>query len=306
MKPHHEIPYIVAGMTALIHSTDTDDMQPGPVAPGLYLVSTPIGNLRDITLRAIDILEGCDCVICEDTRVTAKLLNAYNIKKKMVVYNDHSDDADRDKILGHLENGKALALVTDAGTPLVSDPGYKLVHGCFDRGIAVVPVPGANAVLPALQLGGLPCDKFLFAGFLPSKSAARKTALTALKTVPATLAFYESPNRVAETVIDALEVLGDRPVAMAREITKLHEQAKHGTLAAWAADETLLGTLKGEIVLMIGAPVDTPATEDDIADALKRAMTTMSVKDAAAHVAAMTGAQKKTVYDLALTLKNGQ
>ena len=284
-----------------INPTDVSAMQ-----PGLYLVSTPIGNLRDITLRAIDVLGGCHAVICEDTRVTGKLLNAYNIKKKMLVYNDHSGEGDRDAILTRLDAGEALALVTDAGTPLVSDPGYKLVHACLTRGITVTPVPGASALLPALQMAGLPCDKFLFAGFLPNKSAARKTALAELKDIPATLVFYESPNRITESVVDALEVLGDRPAAMAREITKLHEQVRHGTLSAWAADETLLGTLKGEIVLMVGPATHQAATETDIKDALRRALSTMSVKDAAAHVAAMTGASKKIVYDLALQMRDGK
>lgn len=285
---------------------DDTGLQPAALQPGLYLVSTPIGNLRDMTLRGIDALQGCDAVICEDTRVTGKLLSAYNIRKKMLVYNDHSDDADRASILDRLAQGQALALVTDAGTPLVSDPGYKLVQAAFAQGAAVIPLPGANAVLPGLQLSCLPSDRFMFAGFLPNKSGARKNALSDLKDVPATLVFYESPARLAECVIDAFDVLGDRPAAMARELTKLHETVVHGTLAAWAADESLLGTLKGEIVLMIGPPVHRAATQDDITDALRRALVTMSVKDAAAHVAAMTGAQKKTVYDLALTLKNGK
>lgn len=293
-------------MTDAIHSTDDTGLQPAALQPGLYLVSTPIGNLRDMTLRAIDVLTGCDAVICEDTRVTGKLLSAYNIRKKMLVYNDHSDDSDRQHILDRLQQGQALALATDAGTPLVSDPGYKLVHAAFAQGVAVIPLPGANAVLPALQMSCLPCDRFLFAGFLPNKSGARKNILSELKDVPATLVFYESPARLAECVIDALEVLGDRPAAMARELTKMHETAVHGTLAAWAADDSLLGVMKGEIVLMVGPPVHKAATQDDIAGALRRALTTMSVKDAAAHVAAMTGAQKKTVYDLALTLKDGK
>jgi 16S rRNA (cytidine1402-2'-O)-methyltransferase len=288
-------------MNAVIDSTDRQAVQ-----PGLYLVSTPIGNLRDITLRALDVLGGADAVICEDTRVTGKLLAAYNLKKTMLVYNDHSDEGDRAGILRRLDDGQSLALVTDAGTPLVSDPGFKLVHAALARGIAVIPIPGASALLPALQMAGLPCDKFLFAGFLPPKSAARKTALAALKDVPATLVFYESPARLVETLADALDVLGDRPAAMAREITKLHEEARHGTLSAWAADESLLGTLKGEAVLMIGPPVHEAATEDDIRASLRRAMATLSVKDAAAHVAAATGAPKKRVYDLALRLKDGQ
>ncbi len=278
----------------------------GPAAaPGLYLVSTPIGNLRDITLRALDVLQSCAAVVCEDTRVTGKLLSFYNVRARMLVYNDHSDDADRANIMQRLANGEALALVTDAGTPLVSDPGYKLVHACLAAGIPVIPVPGASAVLPALQLAGLPCDKFLFAGFLPSKSSARRTVLAELKDVPATLVFYESPNRAAESVADAHAVLGDRACATARELTKMHEESRHGTLAAWAAQPDLMGVMKGELVLMIAPPVHAAATEQDIDDLLQRALATLSVKDAAAHVAAATGAPKKQVYDRALKIKNG-
>lgn len=288
-------------MNDLIDSTDR-----APVQPGLYLVSTPIGNLRDVTLRALDVLEGVDTVICEDSRVTARLLQAHGLRKKMRVYNDHSDDADRAEILAALGGGASMALVSDAGTPMLSDPGYKLVHACMKAGITVTPIPGASAVLPALQLSGLPADRFLFAGFLPHKSAGRRAIFEDLKNVPATLAFYESPNRIADTVKDALAVLGDRPAALVREITKLFEEARHGTLAAWAGDEALLGNLRGEMVLLIGAPIHAAITEDDIRAALARALETLSVKDAAAHVALALGAPRKQVYDLALSVRDGQ
>lgn len=276
-----------------------------PVQPGLYLVSTPVGNLRDITLRALDVLEAADAVLCEDTRVTAKLLSAYNLRKKMIVYNDHADDTDRAGVLARLAAGEALALVTDAGTPLVSDPGYKLVAAARAAGFAVTPVPGASALLPAIQMAGLPSDRFMFAGFLPHKSAARRAVFSELRDVPATLVFYESPLRLHDAVTDALAVLGDRPVAIAREITKLHEEARHGTLAAWAADETLLGTMKGELVLLLGAPVGAALTDADISERLARAMEGMSLKDAVAAVCGATGAPKKAVYDLALRLRDG-
>lgn len=288
-------------MTDTINSTEIIRVQ-----PGLYLVSTPIGNLRDITLRALDVLGGVDAVLCEDTRVTGRLLQAHNLKKKMIVYNDHSDDKDRAAILARLEQGESLALVTDAGTPLLSDPGFKLVHICLSRGVEVVPVPGASAILPALQLSGLPADRFLFAGFLPHKSAARRTVFEDLKTTHATLLFYESPNRIADAIADAFAVLGDRPVALVREITKIYEEAHHGTLAAWAADATLFGTLKGEMVLLIGPPVQIHATQDIIEAELTRALWTMSVKDAAAQVSKKTGVSKKIVYELALKLRDGQ
>lgn len=288
-------------MSEMIDSTDKQ-----PVQPGLYLVSTPIGNLRDMTLRAIDVLQACDAVICEDTRVTGKLLNAYNARKPMLVYNDHSDDIDREKILERLAAGQALALVTDAGTPLISDPGYKLVHACMGRGIAIVPIPGASAILPALQLAALPCERFLFSGFLPHKSSARRALFEKLKTVPVTMVFYESPNRIAESVADAYAALGDRPAAIVREITKIYEEARHGTLAAWAADETLLPALKGEFVFVIGGAAMDAATPQEIEAALRDALQTLSVKDAAAAISDAMGASKKTVYDMALQIKNGK
>lgn len=291
----------IGRMDERIDSTDKT-----PVQPGLYLVSTPIGNLRDITLRALDVLESADAVICEDSRVSGKLMQLYGLKKKLLVYNDHSDENDRAAILKRLEAGESLALVADAGTPLVSDPGYKLVHACLARGIAVIPLPGPSALLPALQLAGLPCDRFLFAGFLPNKSAARRNVFEELKSVPATLAFYESPNRIAGAIIDAHAVLGDRPAAMVRELTKIHEEARHGTLAAWAADDKLLGTLKGEMVLLISPPLHAPANEENIKAMLESALATLSVKDAAAHVATATGASRKTVYELALKIRNGK
>lgn len=282
-------------MSDLIDSTDKLATQ-----PGLYLVPTPIGNLRDITLRALDVLGAADAVICEDSRVTGKLMQLYGFKKKLIVYNDHSGESDRADILERLEGGAALALVSDAGTPLLSDPGYKLVHDVIARGFDVVPLPGASALLPALQISGLPCERFLFSGFLPHKSVARRTLFERLKPVPVTLVFYESPNRIADAVRDAYDVLGDRPAALARELTKLHEEVHHGTLAAFAGDESLLGTLKGEMVLLIGGNPQSAATPEEIESLLRQSLAVMSVKDAAAHVAAATGASKKMVYDMAL------
>lgn len=286
-------------MNELIDSTDTAPMQ-----QGLYLVATPIGNLRDITLRALDVLKAADAVLCEDSRVTGRLMQAYNLKKKLIVYNDHSDEGDRAAVISRLAGGEVLALVSDAGTPMLSDPGFKLVAACLAQGVIVTPIPGASALLPALQLSGLPTDRFLFAGFLPHKSAARRSVFESLKNIAATLVFYESPNRMAESVADAFAVLGDRPVALAREITKLHEECRRGTLAAWTVDESLLGVMKGEAVLMIGAGAEDVASEADIEIALKKALQTMSVKDAAEVVSKATGTPKKQAYDMALKLKN--
>lgn len=291
-------------MSDLIDSTET--IQAQALVPGLYLVSTPIGNLRDITLRALDIFGSADAVICEDSRVTGFLMQRYGFKKKLIVYNDHSDDDDREAILSRLKSGEKLALVSDAGTPLLSDPGYKLVHAAMHEGIEVFPIPGASALLPALQISGLPCERFSFFGFLPHKSSQRCTLFEKLKNIPVTMIFYESPNRIADTIKDAYASLGDRPVALVREITKLHEEAHRGTLAAYAADETLLGTLKGEMVLLIGASPETEVSQDELRRYLSQALETMSVKDAAAHVAASTGASKKIVYDLALQVRDGK
>ena len=276
------------------------------IEPGLYLVPTPIGNLRDITLRGLDVLGGVDAVVCEDSRVTGKLMQLYGLKKKLIVYNDHSEDYDRDAILARLEAGESLALVSDAGTPLVSDPGYKLVHAVQKAGIAVYPLPGASAVLPALQVSALPSDKFLFLGFLPHKSSGRRAQFIKLKDVPVTMVFYESPNRIADSVVDAHVSLGDRPAAIVRELTKIYEEVHHGTLAGWAAQPDLMGTLKGEIVFLIAGAPKTEATEDDIRNALVEALETLSVKDAAAAVSDALNTSKKPVYDMALEIKNGK
>lgn len=291
-------------MMTQINSTDANEAQPAKLDAGLYLVSTPIGNLRDITLRALDTLKACDLVLCEDTRMTGKLLSAYRINAKMAVYNDHADAGDRHSALTRIEQGGAVALVSDAGTPLVSDPGFKLVHAAQKAGLPVIPVPGANALLPALQLSAMPTDRFLFGGFIPRTSAARTQFFADVKHLRATLVFYESPNRLDQSIESALGVLGDRPVALARELTKMFETCTHGTLAQWAADPTLMGTLKGECVLIIGGQTDEAATEGDVATMLRNALKTQSVKDAASFVSAATGHPKKAVYDMALKLRD--
>ena len=278
--------------------------KPGPVplAPGLYMVSTPVGNLRDITLRALDVLEGADLIACEDTRVTGKLLEAFSLKKKMLSYNDHNAPRRRGEILAALGNGQAVALVSDAGTPLLSDPGYKLVRDCIDLGFGVVSVPGANALLPALQLSGLPPDRFFFAGFLPPKSAARRAALEDLKSVPATLIFYETGPRLAASLKDMAEVLGDRPAAVAREITKKFEECRRGMLSRLAADYGRDGAPKGEIVVTVDAGMKEIIGEDELIRQLGRALETMSVREAAAHVAQAAGQPRKKLYEMALAL----
>lgn len=270
--------------------------------PGLYLVATPIGNLRDITLRALDVLAAADVVVCEDTRVTAKLLNAYSLKKKMISYNDHNADKQRGSLLEKLGSGGTVALVSDAGTPLVSDPGFKLVRDALDLGIAVTPVPGASAPLAALQLSGLPTDRFIFIGFSPPKKEGRRKFLQEWAKTPATLILFETGPRLAESLRDMAEIFGaDRPAAVVREITKKFEESRRDSLehlAAWYADNEA----RGEIVVVIGPAMEAASSDEDIESQLKKALETMSVRDAAAFVAAATGMPKKRVYELALNL----
>lgn len=268
---------------------------------GLYLVPVPIGNLRDITLRALDVLMACDVIVCEDSRVTGKLLKAYHIKdKKKIVYNDHASDRDKDYILGLLADGKIIALVSDAGTPMISDPGYKLVVDAMDQGAYVTALPGANAVLPAIQLSGLPSDKFTFIGFLPQKDKALRDVLDTHKHRDETLICYESPKRVAKTCSILHEIYAGRSVKIIREISKLYEEAI-------AYDETTdLSSIKGEIVLVIeGAKDHQNYSQDDlnrmITDAMREGM---SVKDLSQFIADQTGLKKKDIYNHALSLKN--
>ena len=276
------------------------------LAPGLYLVATPIGNLADVTLRALDVLRGADTVLCEDTRVTAKLLARYGIAAATQPYHDHNAERARPAVLARLKAGAALALVSDAGTPLVSDPGYKLVRAALADGIAVTVVPGASAALTALLGSGLPPDRFLFAGFLPPKAAARGRALEEIKDIAATLIVYESAPRLAESLADMAAVLGPRPAAVARELTKLHEEVRRGDLAALAAHYRAAGPPKGELVVVIGPPAPATATEAELDRALGVALTHKSLREAVDDVATATGARRRQVYARALALKGGR
>lgn len=278
---------------------------PVAVAPGLYVVSTPIGNLRDITLRALDILGGAEEVLAEDTRVASKLLSAYGIKARLSPYHDHNGAERRPGLLKRLEEGGRIALISDAGTPLVSDPGWKLVHEALEHGIKVWPVPGASALLAGLVASGLPSDRFLFAGFLPPKSGARRTEIESLKQVPATLVFYESGPRLAESLADLASVLGDREAAVARELTKLFEETRRGSLAELAVHYDEAGPPRGEIVLLVGPPKKAQATAADIDAALRVALNEMPTKAAASSVAEALGLPKRDVYQRALQLKSG-
>lgn len=275
-----------------------------PPAPGLYVVATPIGNAEDITLRALTVLREADEVACEDSRVTAKLLARHGIGAKLTPYHEHNAARARPRLLAKLSAGGRIALVSDAGTPLVSDPGYKLVRACIEAGIPVIPVPGPSAPLAALLVSGLPSDRFLFAGFLPNKSAARRRVFGKLAAVPATLLFFESAQRLAESLDDMAAVLGDRPAAVARELTKLFEECRRGSLAELAAHYRDSGPPKGEIVIVCGgATGDNAEAAAETLDAqLATALERMSLKDAVAAVAEATGLPRKQVYARALQL----
>ncbi|HUZ73121.1 MAG TPA: 16S rRNA (cytidine(1402)-2'-O)-methyltransferase [Stellaceae bacterium] len=273
------------------------------IAPGLYVVATPIGNADDITLRALRVLRQADVIACEDTRVSAKLLRRHGIATERVSYHDHNAARMGPVLIERIAAGAAVALISDAGTPLVSDPGYALVRAAIARGVAVTVVPGPSAPVAALVLSGLPAERFLFAGFLPPKAAARRRALETLKPVPATLVFLEAAPRLAAALADMAEVLGDRPAAVARELTKLFEEVRRDRLAALAATYRAAGPPKGEIVVVVGPPEDAPAIgAAALDDALRAALVRMSVKDASAAVAAATGLPRRAVYARALQL----
>ena len=270
------------------------------LAPGLYIVATPIGNLGDITLRAIEVLGAAAVIACEDTRVTGKLLNHLGLKKRMVRYDDHADASARDRLLAAMRD-EPVALVSDAGTPLVSDPGYRLVRAAREEGIMVTSLPGPSAAVVALTLSGLPNDRFLFAGFLPNKAKAREDVLRELAAVPATLMFYETAPRLLDALAAIAAVLPGREVAVARELTKRFEECRHGIPEEIAAHYAAHPP-KGEIVLLVAPPSNEPGDFD--ADALLReALAEEKPSQAAARVAKATGLDRKTLYARALELK---
>ena len=276
----------------------------GALAPGLYITATPIGNARDITLRALDVLAGCDLIAAEDTRVSAKLLAIHGLSRPLMAYNDHNGAHARPKLLARLRDGARIALISDAGTPLVSDPGYKLVRETLAEGIAVHAIPGASAILAAVALGGLPTDKFMFAGFLPAKPGARATALAELKQIPATLIFFESAQRLAESLAQMAETLGDRRAAVARELTKLHEEVRRTTLNVLAEQYAREPTPKGEITILVGPPSSTPADDARIDSLLDKALPFMPVRAAADLVAEALVLPRREIYRRALDRKN--
>jgi 16S rRNA (cytidine1402-2'-O)-methyltransferase len=270
--------------------------------PGLYLVATPIGNLADITLRALATLARADVLYCEDTRHSGTLLASYAIARPLRPYHEHNAQRERPRVLAELAAGKAVALISDAGTPLVSDPGYKLVREVIAAGHRVVALPGPSAPLAALASAGLPTDTFLFAGFLPPRSGARRTRLAELKGVPATLILFEAPSRLAESLADVAAVLGPREAVVARELTKLYEEVRRGSpedLARWAAE----ASPKGEMVVLVGPPLPTAVTDADIAAKLTPMLPVMSLSDAAKAAAEALGVAKSRVYEIGVALK---
>ncbi|HEY0301931.1 MAG TPA: 16S rRNA (cytidine(1402)-2'-O)-methyltransferase [Rhizomicrobium sp.] len=276
----------------------------GELAPGLYVTATPIGNARDITLRALDVLKGCDAIAAEDTRVTSKLLAIHGISKPLTAYNDHNGARERPKLLARLAHGARIALVSDAGTPLVSDPGYKLVREAVAQGIPVHAIPGASATLTALALAGLPTDRFLFAGFLPAKAGERGTALAALKSLRATLIFFESAQRLGESLAQMAAVLGDRAVAVTRELTKLHEEVRRGTLAILARQYAEEDPPRGEVTILVGPPPDGEIDHVLLDALLDHALPFMPVRAASEMIALALDRPRKEIYERALEKKN--
>lgn len=283
----------------------SNEIAAAPVDPALYLVATPIGNLADITLRALQVLAAADVIACEDTRVTRTLLSRYGMSARPVAYHEHNADKAGPRLIGTLSEGKSVALVSDAGTPLVSDPGYRLVEQALQAGIKVVPVPGASAPLAALVASGLPSDSFLFAGFLPAKDKARRDRLAALAQVPATLLFFESPRRLSASLAAAAEVFGpERPAAVCRELTKLYEEVRRAPLGALAEHYAGTDTVKGEIVIVIGPPQDSPASMEQAEVLLQDLMQTLSPGQAATEAARRTGLPRKDLYRRLLEMKD--
>ncbi|MCF6195329.1 MAG: 16S rRNA (cytidine(1402)-2'-O)-methyltransferase [Emcibacter sp.] len=272
------------------------------IQPGLYIVSTPIGNLGDMTHRAQAVLATADIIACEDTRVTGKLLAHFDIATPAVAYHDHNEQKILPQLLDRLERGEMVALVSDAGTPLISDPGYRLVKEARDKGHLVSSIPGASAILAALASAGLPTDRFMFAGFLPNKTVARQKNLSDLAAIKATLVFYESPKRLKDSLADILEVLGDREAAICRELTKLFEEIRRGSLSELAAHYAAAGAPRGEVVIVIGPPAETEVRADQLDEALTKALAVLSLKEAVASVTYTTGLKRKQVYARALEL----
>lgn len=282
----------------------TGSAAPAELPAGLYVVATPIGNAADITIRALTVLRAVQLIACEDTRVTAKLLALHGIARPLARYDDHTAATAGPALLARIKDGASVALVSDAGTPLVSDPGYRLVRACADAGIAVVPIPGPSAVLAALAVAGLPTERFLFAGFPPPRSAARQRFFRQLATVPATLVVMEAPHRLTASLADMATVFGSREAAVTRELTKMFEEVRRGHLDALAQEYQAREQVKGEVTIVIAPPAPQPApSETEIDERLRQALEKGSVRTAVAAVAEETQVPRKMLYARALALK---
>jgi 16S rRNA (cytidine1402-2'-O)-methyltransferase len=278
-----------------------------PLSPGLYLVATPIGHLRDITLRALEVLATVDLIACEDTRRSRTVLDHYGIGSPVCPYHDHNAAIVRPKLLGRLDQGEAIALISDAGTPLISDPGYKLVRAAREQGYHVTALPGPSAILAALTISGLPTDKFLFEGFLPAKAAQRRARIDALKSGSVTVILFETGPRIAETLADLAAVLGRRDAAVCRELTKLHEEVRRGDVVALARDYADGAEIRGEFVIVIApSQHQVELSAGDLDALLRDALARLTVKEAVAEAAALTGAPRRMLYQRALALREGQ
>jgi len=283
----------------------TQEISAGTIEPGLYLVATPIGNLRDVTIRALETIAAADIVACEDTRVTRKLLDRYAISVRPLAYHEHNAAKAGPALIAALEEGKSVALVSDAGTPLVSDPGYRLVEQAIEAGIRVTPVPGASAPLAALVASGMPTDAFLFAGFLPNRKKARIDRLNELKSVPGTLVFFESPKRLSASLVDCAESLGgDRPAAVCRELTKTYEEVRRGGLEELARRYAAMDNVRGEIVLVIGPPEAREMEDVDVDGLLRELGETLAPGKVATEAAKVTGLSRKLLYNRLLAMKD--
>lgn len=277
------------------------------MSPGLYLIATPIGNARDITLRALDLLKTADVLAAEDTRSLRHLMDLHGIAvgdRPLLAYHEHNGARMRPRLLAEMAAGKAVLYASEAGTPMISDPGFDLARAAREAGHAVTSAPGASAVVTALTLGGLPTDRFLFAGFLPNAAGPRKTALQGLARIEATLIFYESPRRLEAMLRSAAEVLGDRKAAVCRELTKRFEDARQGKLSELAAHYAETPP-KGEIVVLIDRGDSSSVSEFDLEQEVNKALESMSVRDAADYVSARFGVKRRPVYQLAMRLSAG-
>jgi 16S rRNA (cytidine1402-2'-O)-methyltransferase len=276
-----------------------------PIEKGLYIVATPIGNLSDMSIRALETLASCDIIACEDTRTSRKLLDRFNIRARTVAYHEHNAEFASGKMIEALDEGKTIALISDAGTPLISDPGYRVVNDAIGAGHKVIPIPGPSSVLTAMMGAGLPTDSFYYAGFLPNKEKAKSDRFTQLSKLNTTLIFFDSPHRIAASLLTAKDVLGsERTACVCRELTKAHEEFAKGSLED-LAEQFANRNVKGEIVLIIGPPIKVEADpNEDITELLEELVKTMSTGKAASEAAQLTGRSRKEIYQLILDMKS--